>query len=90
MDPKRAGVVEAAKFALNERYNFEEDITYKILTSSAQSISGMLYFLKIAVTETDPDSRTVMSYEVWDKAGAPADNRHTLQSVEEQFNEKCY
>lgn len=88
VDPKRPDVVEAAKFALNDRY-YVEDISYKILTSLAQSISGMKYFLKIAVTETHPDSCTVMSYEVWDKAGAPADNPHTLESVEEQFHEKC-
>ena len=87
-DPTRPDVVQAANFALNERY-FVEDITYKILSASDRVVAGRLYYLKIAVTETDPASCTVMSYEVWDKAGAPADNQYTLQSAKEQFNEKC-
>ena len=66
-----------------------EDITYKILSASDRVVAGRLYNLKIAATETDPASCTVMSYEVWDKAGAPADNQYTLQSAKEQFNEKC-
>jgi Cystatin domain len=87
-DPARPDVVKAANFAVNDRYVLE-DVTYKILIAKEQRVAGQLYYLTIAVTEDDGASCTVMSYVVWEKAGAPADRPYTLNEVEELTNEEC-
>ena len=90
-NPTRPDVVKAAKFAVNDRYVLE-DVTYKILIAKIEwSLSTRLrtYLLKIAVTEDDGASCTVMSYAIEEKFGAPANDQYTFRRGDELTNEKC-
>jgi hypothetical protein len=82
VDPTRADVVKAARFALSDRYVLE-DIEYKILSAESQALGRENFYLTISVAETDPTVCTVMRYQVQEVFNKVSSTRSTSYELPE-------
>lgn len=81
-DPK---VLAAVEFAVSDAYEMETT-TYKVLSGTEQVVSGTIYNLDVAVTETSDGYCTVFNYVILSAANP---TRYELQGATELTDREC-
>jgi Cystatin domain len=88
VDPEDPNVLVAADFAVADSYDLDAT-SYTVLSATKQIVSGTLYDLTVAVTETSDGYCTVFNYVVHEVADQASTVPYELKSTTELTDQQC-